>query len=82
MKIVIEIPEEELKQALINVIAKQYYADYSSDRRKVNTITSECVRQIIYKDKERIIDRIVAQASRECGNKAVKKILDVITKGE
>lgn len=44
--------------------------------KKVDKITAECVREIIYKDKERIVDRIVAQASRECKNKALKKILE------
>lgn len=76
MELKIEIPEEELKKAVLNVVANRYHSDYTSDRRKVDRITAECVREIIYKDKERIVDRIVAQASRECKNKALKKILE------
>ena len=72
----IEISEEELKEAVLSVVADRYYSDYSMDRKKVDKITAECVREIIYKDKERIVDRIVAQASRECKNKALKKILE------
>ena len=75
MEIKIEISEDELKEAVLNVIAREYYRDYSADRKAVNRVTAECVRQIIYKDKERIIDRIVAQASRECKGKAVKKLV-------
>lgn len=80
MKITIEIPEEEIKDRLLDVIANQYYRDYSSDRRKVDMATKECVREIIYKDKERIIDRIVTQASSHTKNLAVKKMIEQIQK--
>lgn len=76
MKFEIEVPDEELKKTVLCTVANAYYRDYSADRNNVNRIVAECVRQIIYKDKERIVDRIVEQASRECKNKAVKKILE------
>ena len=76
MKIEIDIPEEELKEAVLNVVAKRYYSDYSEDRRRTDRIVAEQVRKIIYEDKDRIIDRIVEQASRGCRSKAIKKILD------
>ena len=80
MKITIEIPEEEIKDRLLDVIANQYYRDYSSDRRKGDMVTKECVREIIYKDKERIIDRIVSQASSHTKTLAVKKMVEQIQK--
>lgn len=80
MKITIEIPEEEIKDRLLDVIANQYYRDYSSDRQKVDMVTKECVREIIYKDKERIIDRIVSQASSHTKTLAVKKMVEQIQK--
>ena len=80
MKITIEIPEEEIKDRLLDVIANQYYRDCSSDRRKVDMVTKECVREIIYKDKERIIDRIVSQASSHTKTLAVKKMVEQIQK--
>lgn len=75
MKIEIELTEEEIKEAVLQVLQRQYYSSYSEDRRHVNRVVAECVRQIIYADKERIVDRIVTQASRECKSKALKKIL-------
>ena len=78
MEITVEISDEELKREILNLVAMNYKAKYSADRRRADTVVKECVREIIYKDKERIIDRIVAQASRECGNKAIKKFLDSI----
>lgn len=80
MKITIEIPEEEIKDRLLDVIANQYYRDYSSDRQKVDMVTKECVREIIYKDKERIIDRIVSQASSHTKTLAVKKMIEQMQK--
>ena len=44
MKITIEIPDEEIKDAVMNVVAQQYYKNYSPDRRNVDRVVSECVR--------------------------------------
>ena len=76
MKITIEIPDEEIKNAVLNVVAQQYYRDYSSDRHNVDRVVSECVRKVIYEDKERITDRIVSQASRHLRNVAAKKFAE------
>ena len=43
-------------------------------------VTKECVREIIYKDKERIIDRIVSQASSHTKTLAVKKMIEQMQK--
>ena len=80
MKYEIEVEDDVLREAIINVIAQRYYMDFTSDRRHVDRIVSEAVRSIIYKDKERIVTDIVAQASRECGNKAIKKLMEKVLK--
>ena len=76
MKIEIEIPDDELKEMLTKVISERLYDDYSYDRNLYKRTIAECVREVIYKDKEAIVDRIVAQASRECRTKAIKKLLE------
>lgn len=81
MKITIEIPDEEIKDAVLNVVAQQYYKNYSTDRRNVDRVVSECVRKVIYEDKERITDRIVSQASSHLKNVALKKMMEKITEG-
>lgn len=78
MKLTVEISDEELKNAVLQVVANKYNSQYATDRNNVNRVVAECVREIIYKDKERIVDRIVAQASRECKSKALKKIIESI----
>ena len=79
MKITIEIPDEEIKDAVLNVVAQQYYKNYSTDRRNVGRVVSECVRKVIYEDKERITDRIVSQASSHLKNVALKKMMEKMT---
>lgn len=76
MKIEIEIPDEELKEMLTKVISERLYADFSYDRNLYKRTIAGCVRDVIYKDKANIVDRIVAQASRECRTKAIKKLLE------
>lgn len=82
MKITVEIPEDELKEAVMAVVAREYKATFSADRRMAQRVVAECVREIIYKEKAEIVDRIVAQASRECRSKAVKKLLESIEQEE
>ena len=76
MKIEIEIPDEELKEMLTKVIADRLYSDYSYDQSIYKRKIAECVRDVIYKDKANIVDRIVDRASRECRTKAIKKLLE------
>ena len=80
MKIEIELNEEELKKEIYEEMTKCYIREFSPERRKVDRIVAEQIRKIIYADKDRIVDKIVARASRECANKAVKKILDAALK--
>lgn len=84
MKIELEINESELenliKQAFVNKITDRYVSDYCAERRQVDRIRQEVVREVLYKDKERIINGIIAQASRECGNKAVKRLVEAAIK--
>lgn len=80
MKIEIELDEEEVKKEIYKELAKCYIREFSPERRVVDRIVAEQIRKIIYADKDRIVDMIVARASRECTNKAVKKILDTALK--
>ena len=75
MKIEIEISDDELREHILTAAGRALLADWSVDRNLYKRTIADCVRQVIYKDKQEIIDRIVAQASRECGNKAAQKIV-------
>ena len=47
MKIEIEIPDEELKKAITEIISKRLYSDYSADRNLYKRTIAECVRDVI-----------------------------------
>lgn len=78
MKIEIEVPDEELKAALLKVVAERLVGNYAEDSGKYRRTISDCVREIIYQDKGNIVDRVVDQASRECTKKSVRKIMDAL----
>ena len=75
MKIEIEVSDDELREYILTAAGRALFADWSVDKNLYKRTIADCVRQVIYKDKKEIIDRIVAQASRECGNKAAEKIV-------
>ena len=75
MKIEIEVSDDELREYILTAAGRALLADWSVDRNLYKRTIADCVRETIYKDKKEIIDRIVAQASRECGNKAAQKIV-------
>ena len=75
MKIEIEVSDYEPGEYILTAAGKSVFAEWSVDRNLYKRTIADCVREVIYKDKDEIINRIVAQASRECGNKAVQKIV-------
>lgn len=82
MKIEIEISDDELREHIITAAGRALLADWSVDRNLYKRTISECVREVIYKDKDAIVRQIVAQASRECGNKAAQKIVQEAMKND
>ena len=82
MKIEIEVSDDELREYILTAAGKSLFAEWSVDRNLYKRTIADCVREVIYKDKDEIINRIVTQASRECGNKAVQKIVREALKNE
>lgn len=76
MKIEIEISDDELREHILVAAGNALHKQYSTERNLYKRTIADCVREVIYKDKKEIVERIVAQASRECRNKAVKKLLE------
>ena len=75
MKIELEISDDELREHIRTAAGQGLFADWSVDRNLYKRTIADCVREVIYKDKDAIVKQIVAQASRECGNKAAQKIV-------
>lgn len=39
MKVTVEISDDELKREILNLVAKDYKAEYQADRRKIDVIS-------------------------------------------
>lgn len=77
MKIEIEIPDEELIECVKSVIAQRLVGDrFSYDRNLYKNEIAQAVRDVIYADKENIVNMVVGRASREVKSKAIKKLLE------
>ena len=77
MKIEIEIPDEEIIQCIKQLIAQRIVGDkFSYDRNLYKREIAQAIRDVIYADKENIVDMTVGRASIEVKSKAIKKLLE------
>lgn len=80
MKLTIEINEEHIAEIVSQEIAKQIFneRDYVSREAKygVREGVDKAIKAYIYKEKDRIIERVVERASVEIVKKGLPKLLD------
>lgn len=74
MKFDIEISDREVKAAILEGVETAIYQTVLDNGGAAYVqIIEQCVREIIYKGKDEIMDRVVERVSQEYRNKAVKK---------
>ena len=77
MKLGIDLDENEIKELVTAKIVNQMYLDtVSRESRMIKSEIKQAVRDVIYKQKEEIIDRVVKQASAEMVRKGITKLLE------
>lgn len=77
MKIEIEIPDEEITQCIKQLIAQRIVGDkFSYDRNFYKREIAQAIRDVIYADKENIVNMTVNRASTEVKSKAIRKLLE------
>ena len=77
MKIEIEIPDEEITECIKKMVAQRLVGDkLSYDRNLYKREIAQAIRDVIYADKENIVDMTVNRASIEVKSKAIKKLLE------
>lgn len=75
MKIEIEIPDEEIADLIKGKIAQVIVGDrFSYDKNMYKREIAQAVRDVIYTDKENIINMTVNRASKEIKSKAFAKL--------
>lgn len=77
MKIEIDLDENALRELILNKLASALYLEnVTRESNMIRLEIKEGVRNIIYKQKEEIINRVVKQASAEMVRKGIAKLLD------
>lgn len=81
MQITINIDDSEIERIAIekitDAIAENYHKrSYGEESRGRREAVQKCVKEIIYSDKENLINRCVEQASRELVKKGLPKLIE------
>ena len=77
MKVTIEIDEDELQKAIIDMVAKECARAYF--KRDEYKGIEKAVKEVIYSQKEELLSRCVDKASSELTRKALPKLLEKLT---
>lgn len=78
MELKIQIDEQELQEAITQIIARKITA--GTERQIMKMEIAESVREVVYSQKEFIIDMVVNRATKEIRNKALPKLLENLGK--
>ena len=77
MKVTIEIDEDELQKAIIDMVAKECARVYF--KRDEYKGIEKAVKEVVYSQKEELLSRCVDKASAELTRKALPKLLEKLT---
>lgn len=77
MKVTIEIDEDELQKAIIDMVVKECARAYF--KRDEYKGIEKAVKEVIYSQKEELLSRCVDKASAELTRKALPKLLEKLT---
>lgn len=78
MELKIQIDEKELQEAITQIIARKITA--GTERQMMKREIAKSVREVVYSQKEFIIDMVVNRATKEIRNKALPKLLENLGK--
>lgn len=74
MKLTIEINEEELQEAVIAIIARN--VAQTNWKYMTREALKDAVKEVVYADKENLMERCVERASTELTKKGLPRLLD------
>lgn len=85
MKITIEIPDEEIKSTVFDLLTKQIaneiFTDrWNSDERAYRRMLKDGLNSILKERADEIVERCIPNASEYIGKRGVKKLVDMIGK--
>lgn len=77
MKISVEVDEDELQKAIIDILAKESVKTYF--KRYEYKGVEKAVKEVVYGQKEILVSRCVDKASAELTRKALPKLLEKLS---
>lgn len=78
MQITIDIDENEFQKAMIEIIAKESTRTYFRQEKAKGI--ENAVKEVVYSQKEELIERCVDRASTELTRKALPRLIEKMTK--
>ena len=82
MEIKVQIDEEELKAFITERLSRQLTSNYSADRNMFKKQIAEITREVVYKEKDYIIQEVISRAVKEVSKKSIAKMVEDMYKGE
>ena len=80
MEVKVDIDDNELREVVTNMIAKQLTASWSTERQVLKRTVADAVKEVVYSEKEFIINMVVERATREIVKKGLPKLLENLGK--
>ena len=82
MEIKVQIDEEELKAFITERLSRQLTSNYSADRNMFKKQIAEITREVVYAEKDYIIQEVISRAVKEVSKKSITKMVEDMYKGE
>lgn len=80
MEVKVDIDDNELREVVTSMIAKQLTASWSTERQVLKRTVADAVKEVVYSEKEFIINMVVERATREIVKKGLPKLLENLGK--
>lgn len=77
MKIMVEVDDDELQKAVVDIIAKESVKSYF--KRDEGKGVEKAVKEIVYSQKEELLIRCVNRASAELKRKALPELMKMLS---
>lgn len=81
MEIKIEIDEEELRSLITERLSRQLTSNYSADRNMFKKQIAEITREVVYAEKDYIIQEVISRAVKEVSKKSITKMVEDMYRG-
>ncbi len=75
MQVKIDIDDKELREEVTQIIARKLTQTWSSERNVLKQTIADAVKEVVYSEKEFIIEMVISRATAEITKKAMPKLL-------